>query len=563
MERWGSNACPYPQAGRGDIDTSPVCRLPAIRRAAPTCRVGSAAMRTAGALAQKQLTLLGALLRERHLTREQTIDLLDRRAREMQVRDFALSVRQLNRWLAGGVVTEPRPSVCRVVEAEFGHGIDELLAPDRGARAARSLPGSAGEPDPRLRTVEFVAWVADHSSASFEEVYAAVAAGVERIGSERFLDVAARQHRRERIGRSEVVEALAARYGPDAGFYRAVVGGTNVILSVIARSGWTGLGVPLASEETRVEVQRTGGEVFLADAAVTAAVNRLAEVETNGTVLVNRPLYRLLDAQVDNRRLAAAFGLTDFASYALTADLLEEELLDSITSGDGNLPLRDLYLPTVEAALSFDGRVCAGGPACLIAIARPEGDYALLIQERSRTVVNVAGRIAVIPKAFHQPTVDAFSEFRVAMTVERELEEELLGRLDLELLTPDSDRRASPTHLLNQSEPMGWLRSHPESYRIECSGFGINMVTGNYEFACLVAVEDPRWWQTYGHRIEGNWEALRLRCVSSRDTAGIAALVGDARWSNEGLFAFIEGLRRLAALESHRVAIPAIEVPGT
>jgi hypothetical protein len=46
----------------------------------------------------------------------------------MGVRDFALSLRQLDRWLAGDLGTEPRPSTCRVVEAEFRRTIDELLA---------------------------------------------------------------------------------------------------------------------------------------------------------------------------------------------------------------------------------------------------------------------------------------------------------------------------------------------------------------------------------------------------------------------------------------------------
>ncbi|MHB1447498.1 MAG: hypothetical protein ACYCZV_17860, partial [Acidimicrobiales bacterium] len=52
-------------------------------------------------------TLLQALMRERHLTREETIKRLERRAREMHEGDFALSLRQFDRWLAGGVTTAP------------------------------------------------------------------------------------------------------------------------------------------------------------------------------------------------------------------------------------------------------------------------------------------------------------------------------------------------------------------------------------------------------------------------------------------------------------------------
>jgi hypothetical protein len=41
----------------------------------------------------------------------------------------------------------------------------------------------------------------------------------------------------------------------------------------------------------------------------------------------------------------------------------------------------------------------------------------------------------------------------------------------------------------------------------------------------------------------------------------LAVLAADPRWSDEGLFAFLEGLRRLAQLDTGgRVAAPAIDV---
>ena len=53
----------------------------------------------------------------------------------------------------------------------------------------------------------------------------------------------------------------------------------------------------------------------------------------------------------------------------------------------------------------------------------------------------------------------------------------------------------------------------------------------------------------------------RIRRYSSRDGAGIQALILDPRWSNEGLFAFLEGLRRLGELGSlSRLDLPTIEV---
>lgn len=85
-------------------------------------------------------TLLQCLMAERRLTREKAIEVLDRRARAMGVRDFALSLRQLDRWLAGDVATLPRLSLCRVVEAEFGYPVERLLAVESDGVEASSTP---------------------------------------------------------------------------------------------------------------------------------------------------------------------------------------------------------------------------------------------------------------------------------------------------------------------------------------------------------------------------------------------------------------------------------------
>ena len=66
-------------------------------------------------------------MRERRLTREQTIEVLDRRARQMGINNFALSLRQLDRWLAQEV-GDPRSVRCRVAESEFGYRIERLLS---------------------------------------------------------------------------------------------------------------------------------------------------------------------------------------------------------------------------------------------------------------------------------------------------------------------------------------------------------------------------------------------------------------------------------------------------
>jgi hypothetical protein len=99
---------------------------------------------------------------ERRLTREHAIEALDRRARDMGVRDFALSVRQLDRWLAGDLATLPRPSLCRVAEAEFGYPVEQLLAV--GDEPAQPLPRRP----PQLMPTDQLVWKAAAESANAE-----------------------------------------------------------------------------------------------------------------------------------------------------------------------------------------------------------------------------------------------------------------------------------------------------------------------------------------------------------------------------------------------------------
>jgi hypothetical protein len=510
---------------------------------------------------KRKTTLLQHLMIDRRLTHEQTVEVLHRRAQQLGVHDFTLTVRQLNRWLAGQTA-RPRLSVCRVVEAEFGRRIEELLNPYQPrVFAGRPLTRTSARASRReLRTEPLVGWLADHSTASFEELWVAVALAADRLDGEKRPERIAQLHRRARVPRAAIAQAVASYYGRPDGLYRIEVDRTQLTLSILTRRDWTGLAVELGGDaEQPALVAPAANPPSLQGAGLQAAITRLAEVEVSDTVLVNDSIYALAGVQVAHDRLAPQFRVADFAAYALTADLLEEELLDTLAGYASAPPLRELYLASIEATLDLESRLCAGGPACLFAIARPEGDYALPIQRRSRQVVNVAGRMAVVPKAFHQSISNTTTEAHVGATIWRELEEELLGRQELEQLAASSRRRAAPDHPRNRTEPVAWLHENPCS-RLECAGFGINLVSGNYEFACLLTIDDERWWETFGHRVQANWEAMDLHCYSSRDPQGLTRLMADPAWSNEGLFALIEGLRRLDAITSSRVDIPPIEI---
>jgi hypothetical protein len=188
---------------------------------------------------------------------------------------------------------------------------------------------------------------------------------------------------------------------------------------------------------------------------------------------------------------------------------------------------------------------------------RGPADYVLLIQERSGDVINAARRLAVIPKGFHQPMTDFRADARIGATLRREMEEELFGREDADN-TIGKPYAADPMHPMRLSEPMRWLMDTPRRLRIECTGFGLNLVSGNFEFPALIVIGEE-FWSRYGGQVEVNWESTALRQYSSLDSDSLAELVHDPAWSNEGLFALLQGLRRLKQIGGNRVNMPAIE----
>jgi hypothetical protein len=72
-------------------------------------------------------------------------------------------------------------------------------------------------------------------------------------------------------------------------------------------------------------------------------------------------------------------------------------------------------------------------------------------------------------------------------------------------------------------------------------------------------VDSEEFWSLYGGQVEANWESSALRQYSSLDRESLAELVTENTWSNEGLFALTQGLRRLKQIGGDRVQIPGIE----
>ncbi|KRC90082.1 hypothetical protein ASE25_11370 [Terrabacter sp. Root85] len=324
----------------------------------------------------------------------------------------------------------------------------------------------------------------------------------------------------------------------------------------------------LAARKSRVPsfgfARRASAPPLLATPALLAAAEtRMAGCLLGGTRFSDQPTYRLVDLKNEPDGIRAQFTMTTFARYALTWDLLEAEVLTALAAGSSLLPLREQLLPTARAVLTPSARECVGGALALSAFARPASgnrlaDYVLLIQQRSARVLNGAGRIAVIPKCFHQPTNEATAEVDVRLTLHRETEEELFGRVE----TDNSLGPSSVADLLHPSRmtpAMRWL-TESSALDVHLNGFAYNLVAGSFEFPALLAVHDETFWQRFGGDVEANWEASGLLRYSSADADGLAALLHDPQWTDEGLVACALGLKRLAQLNPERVRLPAFQI---
>jgi hypothetical protein len=390
----------------------------------------------------------------------------------------------------------------------------------------------------------------------------------EHVASIDVLALHDRGARRGRVDQHQVAQALHGYYGSGDrhGTYGAGYDGNDARTSVLTSAPWLDLECPLIPANDRLMVVSavTDAGTELDDLIADHATRRLAEILTFGFRLVDTPLYRLLRIDVGNGALAGDLGLVPFVRYALTIDLLEGELIDAIAAGQpSTLPVRDRLLSDIASVIDVSNRLCSGGALALCAIARPAtahspSDYVLLVQERSDRVLNAARRLAVIPKGFHEPLVDYQADAQIGMTLRREMEEELFGRTDVDSTAIDL-RSTDPMHSSRLSEPMRWLTEDPGRLRMECTGFGLNLVSGNCEFAGLIVIEDEEFWPRFGGQITANWESGALRQYSSLDRRLITDLLGDTAWSNEGLFALLQGLRRLRQIGGHRVDLPEIE----
>ncbi|MEV7230954.1 helix-turn-helix transcriptional regulator [Polymorphospora sp. NPDC051019] len=527
-----------------------------------------------------QRNLLGHLIRTRY---QQTI--------EEAANDLRMSARHLSRLTRVGAEIDVHPRTRRVLEAKFGHSYEDLRQPwppapsiqALGADATITAPSSLSrqldrhEGESRVttstETEQATLWLDERTGSRAGTTRNKVFAHLTRLNLTQIEDGA---HRRSRVSQREVADALTSYYRITSGtynIYAADVATEKIFTSILTRPDWLDLELPLGIGRDNLQLRwnAQAPQPFADGICIEAAIARIAESAAVGTRVINTPLYRLLDINISPTNLTANVALTDFFDYALTMDLLEKELLDTLASNQQPeiTPLRDRYLPNIDTVVNPGDRLCCGGILALFAAARPaskgrpSGDYVLLIQERSGRVLNAAGRLAVIPKSFHEPLREFSDDAQISSTLYRELEEELFGRPEVDS-TSTHARQADPLHPTRLSPPMRWLMDRadePTIWRMEVTGFGFNLVSGNFEIATLILIEDEAWWREFGGYIEANWESDSLRRYSSLDRQALIELTQDPAWSNEGLFALARGLRRLEVAGSkHATDLPRIKL---
>jgi len=273
-----------------------------------------------------------------------------------------------------------------------------------------------------------------------------------------------------------------------------------------------------------------------------------------GAELWDAHLYRLR-ATPSHENDMLAFGSTTFMAYRFGAALVGDELVDQLIELKGetevrqaDLPLRNLFLPTIDALEHVGDRLCAGGLGTVLAMA-DEGRFVIPLQVRSSRVADGGGTQAVIPKAFHQATVGSPEEVKPYWTVLREQYEECFGGQEVERDSPSMVFNA----YLRASQPIAYIHEHRGAAEILYHGLALNAFNGNYEFATSIVVLDEWFWRTLAEVSRPNWEG-KWFLLHTDDPAKMREALTSPNLVNESRFHLAEGLLHLRAKYPEMVA---------
>lgn len=295
----------------------------------------------------------------------------------------------------------------------------------------------------------------------------------------------------------------------------------------------------------------------------------LHTIELMNLRLWGGPIYRLLNVDLSSRLTKSSFAEVDFLHYRFTVGLVVDELVDALSKYDFSvdkvlananslLPVRNRVLPDGQSLLNFRERICAGGITMVFAMPRPKpyNDFIFPIQQRSASVADGQGMLSIIPRGFHESLTDQQKDVAPSISCYREVYEELFGGKEVEKHT----ERLRHDWFFGERQ-MRWFIDHKESYELICTCFGVDMVSGNYQFGTVLIIHDEEYWDTFGREMEANWEGKErtTRIISTKDSAAVEKLIKQGNWTGEGLQTLCEGLFYLKKKYPRRLSLPNIK----
>lgn len=179
--------------------------------------------------------------------------------------------------------------------------------------------------------------------------------------------------------------------------------------------------------------------------------------------------------------------------------------------------------------------------------------FVIPIHRRSPKVADNSGRLSLVPKAIHQPSVGVqVEEASPHWSVLKEIYEEIFSGKPAERF-PEVRKH---DWFLNRSKQVNLIWKDKEDCGVLATGFAIDALKGSCHISFLVYVEDTEYWKKYSI-VEPMWEQEgKFQWLDSRDADRIAHYVASPDWTSDGLFSFVEGILLLKDKFPKKVNLP-------
>jgi len=342
-------------------------------------------------------------------------------------------------------------------------------------------------------------------------------------------------------------------------FYTYKINSKKIITSAITTNDWLGLNLNLDPDCKNFKFNGEINElpdVFLPKDSFKKLVD---ELTNSNTKLTNRPAFRLISHDVKSSIPKFEFAEISYLQQKLTIGLLENELRDAVFNNNFDkerilakkqdiLPMRNILLPDLQSMIEFKNRLCTGGVASVLAIARGpkyNNDFLIPVYRRSGNVARNPFLLSIAPSGTHQAEIEAEKEKEVNIycTIAREFYEELQENKET---TKKSRSKLSWDWYFKDCPPLMWMRRNPEMVLMECVSFCINSFSGGFGFGVLWVILDPEFLDIFGNLMGRNWELQGgVELLSSKNPIKLKEYLTRLDWADECQMILVESLLRL------------------